>query len=194
MVRSQPWRILSYQENMPAAQFNPHAVARVLDGARTENGQSLVDLVEASPVLLVFLRHGGCTFCREALADIARSREEIEATGTRIVLVHMGDRALIETNIIKYGLVDLVRICDREQILYEAFGLRRGSFRQLLGFKTWWRALWAGMICGHGIARPVADAAQMPGVFYIEQGMVVRHFRHRSAADRPDYPSLCEPL
>lgn len=178
---------------MPTLQIDPHTVARVLDTARTETGKPFVDLVELSPVLLVFLRHAGCTFCREALGDIARTREEIEATGTRIVLVHLGDRALMETNVVKYGLADLERVCDAEQALYDAFGLRRGSFRQLFGFKTWWRGVWAGLIRGHGIGRPVADAAQMPGVFYIDQGLVVRHFRHRSAADRPDYPSLCEP-
>ena len=32
---------------------------------------SLLALVEASPVLLVFLRHFGCSFCRQAISDVA---------------------------------------------------------------------------------------------------------------------------
>src|SRR5258706_5268938 len=41
----------------------------------TESGASLLALVEASPVLLGFLRHFGCSFCRQAISDVARSEE-----------------------------------------------------------------------------------------------------------------------
>src|SRR5260370_484740 len=56
---------------------------------RTSAGMTLDEVSRLSPVLLVFLRHRGCPFCREALADIAAQRKEIEKTGTQIVLVHM---------------------------------------------------------------------------------------------------------
>ncbi|MFN8816592.1 MAG: hypothetical protein ACK5ZV_07645, partial [bacterium] len=41
-----------------------------LRGAMTSGGQSVAELSMRSPVLMVFLRHFGCTFCREALADV----------------------------------------------------------------------------------------------------------------------------
>ena len=39
--------------------------------------------------MLVFLRHFGCTFCRETLADVARHRDAIAATGAQVAFVHM---------------------------------------------------------------------------------------------------------
>jgi hypothetical protein len=71
-------------------------LVQTLEGAVTQSGESLVSLSEASQLLLVFLRHAGCTFCREALGNIARARPVIERTGARIVLVHMGDSGAIE--------------------------------------------------------------------------------------------------
>ena len=52
-------------------------------------GETLFDYSLRQPVLLVFLRHFGCTFCREALSDISKKRSEIEEQGSRIVFVHM---------------------------------------------------------------------------------------------------------
>jgi peroxiredoxin len=170
-----------------------YAVARVLEAATTEAGVKLVDLVDQAPVLLVFLRHSGCTFCREAISDIAQTRAAIEADGTRIVLVHLGDRAALDRVIERYGVDDLDRIADPDRTLYQSFGLKRGRFLQLLGPKVVWRAIWSGWIRGHGVAWPAADPAQMPGVFRIDRGLVVNRFRHTSAADRPCYVELCEP-
>ncbi|MCX6930975.1 MAG: redoxin domain-containing protein, partial [Verrucomicrobia bacterium] len=85
-------------------------ILQALDGARTQSGQTLAALSEASPVLLVFLRHAGCTFCREAIGDVARERGVIEAAGVRIVLVHMRDSDAIEKLIGKYDLDGVDRI------------------------------------------------------------------------------------
>lgn len=165
---------------------------KTLEGAVTQSGKRLVSLSDASPLLLVFLRHAGCTFCREALGDIARARPAIERTGVRIVLVHMGDSGAIEKLIQKNGLVDVDRICDPKQNLYKAFGLKRGRLLQLLGPKVLWRGFLAGVVKGHGIGTPAADSSQMPGLFLLNRGGIVRRFRHRSASDRPDYAAICE--
>ena len=167
-------------------------LVQTLEGAATQSGESLVSLSEASPLLLVFLRHAGCTFCREALGDIARARLAIERSGARIVLVHMGDSGAIAKWIEKNGLSDLDTICDREQKLYIAFGLKRGSLLQLFGPKVLWRGFLAGVVRGYGVGSPAADSAQMPGLFLLHKSAIVRRFRHRSASDRPDYAGLCE--
>ncbi len=174
-----------------ASPWDVGVLAGLLERTSTESGERLVDLVQASPVLLVFLRHSGCTFCREAVADIAKLREEIESNGTRIVLVHMGDRAGIEQLVKKRTLSDVDRICDSNQELYRTFGLKKGSWRQLFGPKVWARSVIAAILRGHGLGRPSADASQMPGVFFVDRGLVVSAYRHRSAADRPWYTSLC---
>lgn len=162
-----------------------------LENAVTQSGCKLTDLCRSTPMLLVFLRHSGCTFCRQALGDLARVRERIEQAGTRIVLVHMGGG--IESLIAKYGLQELDRISDNEQILYQAFGLKRGTSRQLFGPRVLCRGFCAAVLGGHGIGRVTADAKQMPGVFLLANHAIVRRFRHHTAADRPDYAEICRP-
>jgi len=179
-------------EQAQSPRWEPAEVANVLDRTLTEGGKHFTQIVEESSVLLVFLRHAGCTFCREAISDIARSRNEIEGTGTRILLVHMGDRAGIQQLVERHGLSDVDRICDSSQELYRAFGLNTGTWRQLFGPKVWIRGLVAGVVRGHGFSRPSADATQMPGVFLVDRGLIARAYRHDSAADRPCYESICK--
>jgi hypothetical protein len=57
------------------------AVSLAFRMARCQNGESLLSLSRRRPQLVVCLRHLGCTFCRESLADLARLRSEIESTG-----------------------------------------------------------------------------------------------------------------
>ena len=163
------------------------ALARVLDSKLTRNGVNLATLSLVSPVLLVFLRHAGCVFCREALADLAEARELIEKTGTRIVIVYLGDGLAMEEVLETYGLTSLDRIHDTDQSLYRAFGLGAGSWWQLAGPRVWWRSVQATLVGGHEVGRPAGDIRQMPGMFLLNRCEVVRGFRHSSASDRPLY-------
>ncbi|MDX2114256.1 MAG: redoxin domain-containing protein, partial [Planctomycetota bacterium] len=130
-------------------------------GAVTTAGLSLLEMSEQRPTLVVFLRHSGCPFCIEAMADVARQRRAIEQSGVQVVLAHMGPEPageIFEAN----GVGDLPRISDPEQKLYRAFGLRRGNLWQLGGPKVWWRVFQA-LSAGRRVGRVVGDAWQMPG-------------------------------
>ncbi len=155
--------------------------------ARVQGGLSLDQFSRVSPVLVVFLRHAGCTFCREALADLARQRPALEANGVQIILVHMGEPEFGSEFFAKYGLHDIPQVSDPHRTLYRAFGLKRGDLRMLLGPKVWWRGLHAALFGGHGVGLPVNDPFQMPGIFLLFHGQILRCYRHQSAADRPDY-------
>src|SRR4051812_39952951 len=97
---------------------SPALFPEVLESARTQTGESLGDLSGKSPVLVVFLRHCGCTFAREALADIAAQRAAITASGTNIVVVHMQTDEEARELFSRYGLADVLRISDPQQTLY----------------------------------------------------------------------------
>lgn len=157
---------------------------------KTNMGLTLDELSRLSPVLLVFLRHMGCTFCREALSDLAARRKDIEREGARLVLVHMSEEEDAAPFFARYGLQDVQRISDPQRTLYRAFGLPRGRFGDVLGPKVWWRGFQAGLLGGHGVGRLMGDGFQMPGVFLLFHGEIVRSYRHQSAADRPDYLAL----
>ncbi len=161
-----------------------------LDTVRSQRGETLFGLSQRDPVLAVFLRHSGCTFCREALADLQTQKESIEAAGVHIALVHMGNNDRAGRAFEKYGLGHCDRFSDPERKLYRAFGLDRGNVWQLFGPKVWWRGFQAGVLNRHGLGRLVGDGLQMPGVFLIYRGNLLVSFRHTTAADRPDYTAL----
>jgi len=158
--------------------------------SRTQSGITLDDLSRRSPIMLVFLRHLGCTFCRESLADLAKQRRRIEAAGTRLVLIHMASEERALPPLSKHGLCDIARVSDPTQTVYRAFGLGRGRLLELFGPKVLLRGLQAGLLGRHGAGALSGDGFQMPGVFVVYHGQVIRSFVHQSAADRPDYLNL----
>ena len=160
-----------------------------LASAKTQTGESLADLSRSAPVLLVFLRHSGCPFCRQTLADLSEKRQAIEASGTRIVLVHMQSDADAAKLFAGYGLADVSRISDPGQELYRAFQRSRGSLAQVTGPRVWGAGL-KSLLSGNLPGIPSADVLQMPGVFLVRDGRVLRSFRHATSGDRPDYVDL----
>ena len=177
----------------PAGRRSRPSISLALRMARCQNGESLLSLSRRRPRLVVCLRHLGCTFCRESLADLAQLRSEIEASGTAIVLVHPADDDRAAKLFAKYGLSGLPRFADPDRVLYRALGLAKGSFLQLLGPRVIWRA-GAATLRGHTLGRKDGDAWQMPGVFLVSDGRIVEAFRHRDVADKPDYRAIAAAL
>lgn len=154
----------------------------------SQRGATLTELSRHQPLLVVFLRHSGCTFCREAVADIAAQRQAIEALGTQIAFVHMGQQEPVDL-LEKHKLTDIHSFRDPVCSLYDAFGLRMGTFWELFGPKTWVRSIqsWKN---GNVNGAFNGNVLRMPGVFLLQNGEVVRAYRHKSPADRPDYVKL----
>lgn len=163
----------------------------ILSAAVTNTRQNLADLLEKQAVLLIFLRHFGCVFCREAMADIAKLRPEIEKKGVQIVFVHFGDSATAKKFFKKFKLETILHIEDGDLKLYEYFGLKKASNSELFGLKVWMRGLSEGVFFKYGAGFPGAtDGFQMPGVFLLDKGEIKASFIHESTADRPDYLEL----
>lgn len=166
-------------------------MAGILGGTRTESGKVLLELAEESPVLLVFLRHFGCAFCRQAISDVAEVRERLEKLHVRPVFVHMGPQEIARLTFAHYGMQDVERVCDPTAALYAKFGLgKRSIYRQPFEWsvlKSWFVD---GTLWKHGIGKVHGDGDQMHGVFFLRGAEVVRKFVHKSFADRPDYLRL----
>lgn len=162
------------------------------------NGETLTAMAEKQPVMLVFLRYFGCSFCREAISDISKRRTKFENKGFRVVFVHMAPNAeTAEKFFKKYQLYPVDHILDPEKRFYRAFGLGRGTPQQLFGLMNWIRGVQATVLEGHG-AEPdfenteLGDGFQMPGVFVVYKGETLRSYIHRYAHDRPDYEEICQ--
>ncbi|MBU6341158.1 MAG: AhpC/TSA family protein [Bacteroidetes bacterium] len=160
------------------------------------SGETLAQLAEDQPVLLVFLRFFGCSFCREAISDIAQRKKKLESQGFRIVFVHMSpDKELAEKFFKRYKLMPIDHISDPEKQFYRKFGLGRGTPAQLFGLMNWIRGFQAAIVEGHGTtyhSEELGDGFQMPGVFVLHQGEVRNSFIHRFPYDRPDYEEICQ--
>lgn len=168
----------------------PEEAEAILQQAVTQDGDNLLDLSNEAPLLLVFLRHFGCTFCREAIAELASKQAGIQATGSRVVFVHMSEEREAAEFFEEYGMGDVARVSDPSGDIYRAFNLHRGNWGQLLGWQVLKRGVEAGLIKRHGVGLPAGDIRQMPGVFLIYRGALLKSFRHKSASDRPNYTAM----
>jgi hypothetical protein len=160
----------------------------------TETGRSLLDLVDESPVLLIFLRHFACAFCAQALDRVAHVRSQIEAKGVRPVFVHLGTPERAKPYFDYYHLSDVERISNPQATLYQlpAFALSRTN-PYLHSFNPTVVMGWLkGAMFKYGIGMIKEDAEQMPGVFLLKDRKIARAFRHRTIADEPDYLKLAE--
>jgi peroxiredoxin len=163
-----------------------------ISSIETSKGRTLVDASSETPVLLVFLRHFGCVFCREAMQDIGKNKNEWEKQNIKVILVHMSDYDTAETYFKKYKIPGIENISDPTCGLYASFGLGKGSASQLFGLKNFMRGF-ETTLKGIPIGlRQIGDGFQMPGVFLIRNGKVMDSYIHASASDRPDYASLMQ--
>ena len=158
----------------------------------TQTGVSVFDLSSKQPTVLMFLRHFGCVFCKEALADISQKIKRLKRSGAELVFVHMSDPEIAESYFGRFGLGGSLHISDPECKFYTAFGLRKGSLSQLFGLKNWIRGF--SIQVNHGFPmeydKTLGDAFQMPGTFVVFKGRVEERFIHTLAGDRPDYDAL----
>lgn len=172
-------------------QLNGIEVSELLDLYQTNKGVSLMEISNEQPVMLVFLRHFGCTFCKETLWFINKLKPEIQAIGTKIVLVHMHNEEKANNELKKYNLTDLDIVSDPESMLYKGFHLKRGTLSQVLGFKVWFRGIYLWLTKGAFISSPEGvDTFQMPGIFLVYRGEIIKQYIHLTAADVPPYLEL----
>jgi hypothetical protein len=164
-------------------------IGQALGSIHTESGAELLALAEASPVLLVFLRHFGCPFCRQMISDVGDLRGELEACGVRPVFVHQGTLEVAKATFDYYQMGEAERIHDPQAAIYRdpVFMLGRLSpARQMLKPAVWLGWL-KGTVRKYGVGEVQGDSAQMAGVFFLNGAKIVRKFIHRSMADQPDY-------
>ena len=159
-----------------------------LTNVNVNTGESLDELSRESPLLVVFLRHAGCAFCRETLAELQTRRAEIEARGAKIVLVHMiQNDAAAEMFFARYRLHDVPRVNDSAQTVYRLFGLKRGTISEVMGVGLWWRGIKSILVRGHVPGIPKGDIFQLPGAFLVQDGRVVREFKSPNSVEHPNY-------
>lgn len=154
---------------------------------RLSTGETLSEASETKVLVLVFLRHFGCTFTRQILRGLEELQESADAHNARLVIVHM----LKSGEEIRY-LADhdnIARIADPSCNLYRAFGLGNGGFLELFGPRVWWFGM-VSVLKGCGAGYLAGNALQMPGAFLFHHGEITAAQRAKSASELPDLAGL----
>jgi peroxiredoxin len=174
-----------------AVKSDPAALIALFGETRTESGRTLLELVDERPVLLVFLRHFGCTFCRQAIDDVSQVRGKLAERGVQVAFVHLGSPERAKPYFDYYKLADVERVSDPDGSLYRdpVFALARVNLLHMIRPAVWIGWL-RGAVFKYRIGLLKEDIQQMPGVFFLKNRAIANVFRHRTIADRPDYLGL----
>ena len=167
---------------------------QALRTAVLQDSQNLFDLSFKSPLLLVCVRHFGCTYCRETLSDLSKQTEQIHQAGLTPVVIHMGSTEQANAMMSRFGLDAVGQVSDPDRRLFRTLELPFGTLGQLVGIKTFWRALVEGVVFKFGFGSFVGNGLQLAGAFILKNGNVERAIRHESAAERTDFTELSCPV
>ena len=150
---------------------------------------TLRDQLGEGDTLLVFLRHFGCMFCRETVADLRQLSEE-RPEFPRILFFFQGTptegRAFLRRD-----WPEVRAVADREQRFYTAFGVERGGLLKMFGPGVWTGKRRAEAK-GHANGDRSGDIWRMPGVFLARGGTILWEHDFRHAADHPDFARIPE--
>ena len=158
----------------------------------TNTGQTLSKISMQKPVLLVFLRHFGCQFCREAMDELSKLRPKFTQQNIELVFVHMAENDTADGYFKKFKLTGVQHISDPLCRYYAAFGLVKGSLTQLFGLQSWIRGFTTLPKYGSETGNQLGDSFQMPGAFMIFEAELRDSYIHKRASDRPDYLKLAD--
>ena len=150
---------------------------------------SLRDQLGEETTLLVFLRHFGCGFCRETIAEL-RARAEDAADFPPVLFFFQGSPMEGRAFLRRYW-PSVRAVSDPELRFYEAFGVRRGRVLELFGPGVW-SARRRAIEAGHRNGDRSGDIWRMPGVFLVRKEAVLWAHEFRHAGDLPDFASIPE--
>ena len=124
---------------------------------------------------------------------MSAKRGAIEAAGTQLAFVYQGSEERAAELFARYGLTDISRFQDPKAHLYQAFNLPQGRPGQIFGLKVMRRGLKA-LLNGHRVGGMKEANLQLPGMFLLYQSRILKSYRHKTIADRPDYEAAatCE--
>ncbi len=165
-------------------------VEQVSRETMVSNGMNLWELGLKNKLLLVFVRHSGCTFCRETLIELKEKLPSLQAQMIIPVVVHMGTADDGQKMLERVGLQGTCHISNPNADLYRAFDLKRGQLSQLLGPRVWWRGFQSAILKGNGTGSLVGDGFQLGGAFLVENGRITKSFPAKDAADKVPFECL----
>lgn len=151
--------------------------------------KKLIHTLPPSPIqvpqrkLVVALRHIGCTFTRELMAELAAQKDLLQKSGLELVFLHMSTSKRFDEFAKRYlGNINYRHVSDPEGRVYRLLGLKQGNLSQVFGLSELGRGI-KGILKGYGIGALEGDGFQLPGVFIVDETKVYSTFRAQRASD-----------
>jgi len=131
---------------------------------------------------LVFVRHLGCTFCKEQVKDLRDHAAELEEAGLGVAII-TPDTVEHNAAFAAEHAVPFVVLADPRRAVYAAYGFREGSLGQLLNPHVVARGAVA-TLRGNIARRSAGNARQLPGLALVDRAGLLRYRKPaRDAAD-----------
>jgi hypothetical protein len=162
----------------------------VLDAPVT--GMNLVpgrlrDQLADVPTLFVFLRHFGCLFCRETVADLRAIAERDAAFPPLLFFTQSGSTEL--RAFLRRDWPSARAVADPDRHFYAAFGVERMSPLGMLR-PALWAAERRARAKGHESGERTGDIWRLPGVFLVGGARVLWRYEFRHAGDHPAWDRI----
>ena len=166
---------------------DPFGERSPLEDARTQDGMSLKTMADMGRVVVVFLPALGSPFCRELLTRVRTQRPDLEHSGVRLVLVHMGDDDEARAELERFDLHYLARVADAERLLHGHFELGEASAVQRLRPTVIGRAIGAAR---YGRGPLIGSAKQLHGAVLLDCALDPRLLRPTAPGEPLDLVAL----
>lgn len=160
----------------------PDAIVTAADGRRL----ALSVLWQDRPLVLTFLRHLGCIFCREAVARLVALQPSLTAAGADVAVVTLATPAQAAA-FCGARAPGLHCLAEPSGDLQWAFSIGRITPAMLVK----WATIAAGMraiLAGHVQGRAVGDVGWVPAVFVIGRDgrIAYAHYARHPGDHAPD--------
>ncbi|KAL0485168.1 RGS12 [Acrasis kona] len=160
-----------------------------LDGFLTNKNVSVGKINKKHKILLLFLRHSRCCFCQEAIADIAENYTALVKYNTIPILVHMENPSYFSRFLENFAgdneiIKNMVTVHDEDNVLSDTFGIIKQASRIYSGYVI------SRALTSQYKSRPPIEGGRflrVPSLFIIDDGVVLKEFRHVHMAQKPDY-------
>jgi len=154
-----------------------------VNSLKSSHGLSLYEHSQLKPVYLIFLRHLGCTFCKQVISGINQIQDKIDVLGLQVVFVHMSDSKSGDDILAHYKDTKSAHISDVDLLLYQEFEILRGTFSQVFGLSIIPKFLHSIFVLGHHNEAPQGDSMILGGFFIYHKGKVVKKYISQNAGD-----------
>ncbi|KAL0488886.1 regulator of G-protein signaling [Acrasis kona] len=164
----------------------------ILYSFNTNKGISIGEISKKHKILLLFLRHTNCCFCKEALLDLSDNYKTLIKYNTIPIVVHMESPAYFERFLKKFAdgnqtMENLTSAYDEDNRISKEFKIKSGWSTQIKYIVEILTRAATNQFVNNPVKPPGTDDTRIPALFIIEDNKIINEFRHDHVAVRADY-------